>query len=199
MNLNPCPACPRPDNLILAAGQNLDWNALRLLPERMPYLILETAEDGIQFISIFTEKDFNRALTVLRLHSFGLGGDLQVRVDEQRVHWRFVGERTVFDQLGLAATQHDFHPGPLSMIDKSETALLWGKYDADDPDDAERGRRYEARMGRAPLDYPDVPLEYKRVNICACPVRLDSDQRVIAYWTYALAEHQPESQKEAGS
>ncbi len=86
------------DSIVLFGGKVEPFPELALFFEGMPYLIVDTAEHGIQFYA----SDFSNVqhLTILRLHAFGSGGDLLIRRDEHRCFWRFVGNLSVFDALG---------------------------------------------------------------------------------------------------
>lgn len=175
------------ESVVLYGGRG-DIFALILLPANdMPYMMLETAEAGIQFGS--TDKyQFTSKVTILRLHAFGKGGDLLIRRDEDRIFWRFVGKQGVFDTLKLSGEKY---PHPLRYDENEiEYSLLWGKYD-DEDERAGRKHRYEARMGGAKLNYPDVSLASSRVEIHAWRV-LDDNNHTVAYWTHALKEHQPQ-------
>jgi hypothetical protein len=173
------------DQVVLYGGQGDIFASLNLSAGDMPYLMLETAEYGIQFCST-AEYAFTPEWTVLRLHAFGSGGELLIRRDEDRIFWRFVGKQSVFVRLGLDGTQF---PKVLHYNQEDvERSLVWGKYDAKDIDDVRRGYRYEARVGKVELNYPDVPLDWERIEIHARRV-LDTDNQIIAYWTYELAKH----------
>lgn len=174
------------DQVVLYGGQEDVFASLNLSAEAMPYLMLETAEYGIQFGA--TEGyAFTPEWTVLRLHAFGPGGDLLIRRDEDRIFWRFVGYEGVFNQLGLPDGTP--YPKPLSVIGEDERSLLWGAYWG--RDDAGQHHWQENRVGKAQLTYP-FPEPVERVEIRACRVLNASTHETVAYWTYALAEHQPQ-------
>lgn len=169
------------DKVILIGGSKVDFAALELPTEQMPYLMLETAEHGIEFGAA---ADFNYVpdWTMLRLHAFGPGGDLLIRRDENQVFWRFVGYEGVFNLLGL--TEGIPYSETLIPGDEDERSLLWGAFDE------QRGYWHDNRVGKAHLAYPfDHPAE--RVEIRACPVLDAKTQETVAYWTYTLAEHVP--------
>jgi len=86
--------------IVLYGGQGDVFASLKLSAEDMPYLMLETAEYGIQFGST-SQYTYVPERTVLRLHAFGSGGDLLIRRDEDQIFWRFVGYEGIFNQLGL--------------------------------------------------------------------------------------------------
>jgi hypothetical protein len=152
----------------------------------MPYVMLETAEDGIKFISAanFT---FKSETTMLRFHAFGSEGDLLVRLDEDHIYWRFVGYKSVYEQLKLNGKPY---PNPLKSDNGDEHALLWGAYDK------ERGHWHENRVGKAPLTYP-FPENTDRLEIHTCRVLDAETHEIMAYWTYELAAHQPQQAQES--
>ena len=168
------------ENIVLYGGQGDVLASLNLSAGDMPYLMLETAEYGMAFGST-AEYTFTPEWIVLRFHAFGNGGDLLIRRDEDRIFWRFVGYESVFSQLGL--NKGTSYPKPLIVSEEVEHSLLWGKFD-------ERlGYWQENRVGKAQLAYPFAhPAE--RVEIRACRVLDASTLETVAYWTYALAEHQ---------
>lgn len=174
------------DPIVLYGGQGDVFASLNLSAETMPYLMLETAEYGIQFVST-AEYTFTRDWTVLRLHTFGPSGDLLIRRDEDRIFWRFVGYQGVFYQLGLPDGIP--YPEPLGVSDKDERSLLWGAYWGQN--DSGHHHWQENRVGKAQLIYP-FPEPAERVEIRACRVLDASTHETVAYWTYALAEHQPQ-------
>jgi hypothetical protein len=163
----------RPNDVVLVGGQGIDANSLALtaVAQQMQYLIVDTIEDGLSFMSttVYTPT----GLTVMRLNAFGSGGDLLIRRDESTVYWRFVGNRSVFEKLSLTG---DEYPAPLSL-QGNEQALLWGEFDAS------RNRWYDNRVGKAALTYPGVTGE--RIEVLAHRV-IDNSGRIVAYWTYAL-------------
>lgn len=170
------------DQVVLYGGQGDIFASLNLSANDMPYLMLETAEYGIQFGST-VEYAFTPEWTVLRLHAFGSGGDLLIRRDEERIFWRFVGYQGVFNQLGLRDVTP--YPEPLSISGEDVRSLLWGAFDK------QLGHWRENRVGKAPLTYP-FPEPAERVEIRACRVLDASTHETVAYWTYALVEHQPQ-------
>lgn len=170
------------DPIVLYGGRGDIFASLNLSAETMPYLMLETAEYGIQFGST-AEHAFTPEWTVLRLHAFGSGGDLLIRLDEDRIFWRFVGYEVIFSQLGLADGTPYFRM--LTLDDEDERSLLWGAFDK------QLGHWQENRVGKAQLTYP-FPEPAERVEIRACRVLDASTHETVAYWTYALAEHQPQ-------
>ncbi len=174
------------DQIVLYGGQGNIFAALKLSDETMPYLMLETADKGIKFIPT-DQYSPEEHWTILRLHTFGSGGDLLVRRDEDRVFWRFVGYDGVFNQLKL--TDGTPYPKPLSVSDEDERSLLWGAYWRQD--DSGHQHWQENRVGKAQLTYP-FPEPVERVEIRACRVLDASTHETVAYWTYALAEHQPQ-------
>lgn len=164
------------NDLVLFGGEGLDWARLSWDAESMPYMMVETAEQddqGIQFLP--SDANFNWGLTILRLHLFGTGGDLLIRRDEDRMYWRFVGERGMYERLGLQGVGFS---GELRN-GKQVTSLLWGKYED------ERRDRYEARMGKASLKYPVVSAETERVEIHALEI-LDDMGKIVTHWTFGL-------------
>jgi len=173
------------ESIVLYGGQGDVFSSLNLPANDMPYMMLETAEAGIRFGKT-AQYQFMPEVTILRIHAFGKGGDLLIRRDEDRVFWRFVGRQSVFDTLKLNDGKK--YPHPLRYDENEiERSLLWGKYDEEDQK-AGRKHRYEARMGGAKLNYPDVPLAYSRVEIHAWRV-VDANNHTVAYWTYELTEH----------
>lgn len=179
------------ESIVLYGGQGDVFASVSFPADDMPYMMLETSESGIQF-GATARYYFTLEHTILRLHAFGEGGDLLIRRDEgeDRVFWRFVGKQSVFDTLKLSGEKY---PQPLRYDDNEiERSLLWGKYD-DEDQKAGRKHRYEARMGGAKLNYPDVPLEWSRVEIHARCV-IDESNQIVAYWTYELASHSQETQ-----
>lgn len=177
------------DPIVLYGGQGDVFASLNLSAEAMPYLMLETAEYGIQFVAI-EGYTFTPDWTILRLHAFGPGGDLLIRRDEDRIFWRFVGYEGVFNQLKLANGTP--YPEPLSVSGEDERSLLWGAYWGQD----DSGQHYwqENRVGKAQLAYP-FPKPAERVEIRACRVLDASTHETVAYWTYTLTAHQPQEIK----
>jgi hypothetical protein len=108
---------------------------------------------------------------------------LLIRRDEDRIFWRFVGYEVIFSQLGLADGTP--YSRMLTLDDEDERSLLWGAFDK------ELGHWQENRVGKAQLIYP-FPEPVERVEIRACRVLDASTHETVAYWTYALAEHQPQ-------
>jgi len=170
------------DQVVLYGGQGDVFKSLNLSANDMPYLMLETADKGIEFIPT-AKYSPEKHWTILRLHAFGPGGDLLIRRDEERIFWRFVGYQGVFNQLGLRDVTP--YPEPLSISGEDERSLLWGAFD-------ERlGYWRENRVGKAHLTYP-FPEPADRVEIRACRVLDANTHETVAYWTYALVEHQPQ-------
>jgi hypothetical protein len=174
------------ENIVLYGGQGDIFASLNLSAGDMPYLMLETAEYGIAFGST-AEYAFTPEWTVLRFHAFGNGGDLLIRRDEDRIFWRFVGYNKVFNQLGL--TSETPYPEILEIKDEDVRSLLWGAYWGQD--DSGQHHWQENRVGKAQLTYP-FPEPAERVEIRACRVLDTNTRETVAYWTYDLAEHQPQ-------
>jgi hypothetical protein len=177
------------DPIVLYGGQGDIFSSLNLSAEAMIYMMLETADKGIEFL-LTAQYSPEEHWTILRLHAFGPGGDLLIRRDEDRIFWRFVGYEDIFNQLGL--TSGTPYPKPLSISGEDERSLLWGAYWGQD----DSGQHYwqENRVGKAQLTYP-FPQPVERVEIHACRVLDVKTQETVAYWTYALAEHQPQEKK----
>jgi hypothetical protein len=171
------------DSVVLYGGQGDVLASLELPAEDMPYLMLETAEYGIQFGET-SEYTYHSDWDVLRLHVFGEGGDLMIRCDELRTFWRFVGDQSVFDKIGLANGTP--YPEPLSVSEEDERSLLWGAYNQ------ELRSWQEDRVGKGRLKYP-FPEGVERVEIRAR--RVFDKSETVAYWTYTLVAHQPQESK----
>lgn len=182
------------DPIVLYGGQGDIFASLKLSDDTMPYLMCETAEFGIEF-GHSGDYDLIRNLLIMRLHAFGEGGDLLIRRDESKVFWRFIGKQAVYNALSLSNGKKYTCDGQETLQKgDDECSLLWGKYDEEDKK-AKRNERYEARMGKAKLNYPDVPLDWNRVEIHAWQV-LDAKKEIVAYWTYKLAPHPEKSQNQ---
>lgn len=177
------------DPIVLYGGQGDVFASLNLTAETMPYLMLETADKGIEFMPT-VQYSPEKHWTILRFHAFGHGGDLLIRRDEDRIFWRFVGYEGVFNQLKL--TDGTPYPEPLSVSGEDERSLLWGAYWGQD--DAGQHHWQENRVGKAQLAYP-FPKPAERVEIRACRVLDASTHETVAYWTYALTAHQPQENK----
>lgn len=170
------------DEIVLYGGQGDIYASLTLSPKKMPYLMLETADKGIEFLPT-TQYIPDAHSTILRLHAFGTGGDLLIRRDETRVFWRFVGYKTVFEALHL--TNGTRYPAILSIHGEDDRSLLWGSFNE------QRGYWQENRVGKAELTYP-LPEATERVEIRAHRVLDANNGQIVAYWTYNLAEHLPQ-------
>lgn len=170
-----------PEAITLFGGSVDSLDALRLPAEHLRYLMLETASDGIQFKPT-ADFQYSLDMTILRLHAFGTGGDLQVRRDEQRLLWRFIGYASVLKLLNLS--EGNRFPHALRPADEDERSLLWGEYDT------ERKMWYENRVGKAPLTYPHNSAS-PRLEIRARRV-LDPEGETVAYWNYRLVDHIPQ-------
>lgn len=168
------------NDLVLFGGEGLDWTTLQWDTAQIPYMMIETAEWGIQFLPSNTPLD--AALTILRLHLFGEGGDLLLRHDEDRIYWRFVGERGMYERLGLHGK---LFPRNLQQ-GKQVTSLLWGQCQYDEN---KQPYRYEGRMGKASLNYPLVPAESERVEIHALEI-IDDMGAIVTHWTFGLGAYQ---------
>lgn len=175
--------------VVLYGGQGDVFASLNLSAEDMPYLMLETADKGIEFLPT-AQYSPEEHWTILRLHAFGPGGDLLIRRDEDRIFWRFVGYQGVFNQLKL--TNGTSYPKPLSVSDKDERSLLWGAYWGQD--DSGQQHWQENRVGKAQLAYP-FPEPAERVEIRACHVLDTNTHQTVAYWTYTLVAHQSQEIK----
>lgn len=140
----------------------------------LPYLIAETVHDGIQFTTMPAQLELGET-KVLRLHCFGPGGDLQLRHDAGSVYWRFVGLASV--PPAPNTTQAQVYNEPLHSRETLKS-MLWGVYDD------KLGRRYEARVGQATLDYPRV-AESERAMLTALEIVNDAGD-IMAIWTTSI-------------
>lgn len=122
--------------------------------ERMPYRIWEST-DRIDF-----EKDAPAPSVALleRGRLFGPGGDLELRRESDRFHWRFVGPPDIRPPQGYDTDETDFwtqHPDAAFHCSEG-TVLLWGERRGDGWQDD--------RVAAARLDYP-APADSKRVQV----------------------------------
>lgn len=117
---------------------------------------------------------------LLRLNIFGESGDLLLRRDEELVLWRYVG-------LAIPDTAvHDGEAYPSTLhfdADENQSALLWGEYTP------ARESWYEGRVGKAKLDYPVAATKAGQRVLSRAHVVRDSDNQIVAYWTYNLEIH----------
>lgn len=181
----------RPDTLALVGGWlHLSENAHELTDFlsafdfaglNMPYWMIETFNEGFQFNPDVPLTELIPSL--MRLHCFGMGGDLTIRRDENRVHWRYVG--TPFEGLPEGSDYWTANNVTELYMGDEMTALLWGEYDT------VRKRWYENRVGAATLTYP-VP-ETNRVIIRAIPLIDEDNDTTAAIWTYALESYSAEA------
>lgn len=129
----------------------------------MPYRIWEYTNS----IKLERNSEPDHARWLERGRLFGEGGDLSLRRDGDRFLWHFVGRPDVTKLPTTGNPRNFWETGSNVKFHKNEeTALLWGRYDAD------LKRWFDDRAAKADLTYP-VAKDWNRVQ--------------VNYWTFSRA------------
>lgn len=153
---------PESDTMIFLQGWNFDT---------MPYTILETITQPVQFIE--TSHVYETNIDLVRLHVFGDGGDLTVRRDGRDFYWRYVGYVQPTQPVNCEVFQRSLSLG--STI----TTMLWGRWNQ------EKQIWQENRVGKALLEYPHI-ADAERVQLTS--VEVYAGKELVAIWTTGLQE-----------
>jgi hypothetical protein len=137
--------------------------------EDMPWSIWEQVD------TIEMRKEPSVLQLVERGRVFGEAGDLALRRDRGRFLWHFVGRRDVTGPNGFDVEDFWNVNGPVELISRQSTALLWGRQVA-------TGVWREDRVGRATLAYPALDAERVRVSYRT----YSSGGQVLAIWWQGL-------------
>ncbi|MBD3190529.1 MAG: hypothetical protein GF308_07785 [Candidatus Heimdallarchaeota archaeon] len=136
--------------------------------KKMPYSIIELVNNlSIEKNFDYSKMDFDR---VERIRSFGEGGDLDLRRDENQFYWRYIGKTSLpsnIDGEDFWSANQD-----TSFFVEEKEALLWGKYNK------KWGKVHDNRVAKAKLAYPVNGKPWNGVKLV---YKSFSDSGVIAF------------------
>lgn len=125
-------------------------DAWRLPNDDTPWILAEWVHDMALLSSpswsVHPDRDSWHLLERLRI--FGPGGDFELRRDEARLHWRWIGPAPDTGQSKPLPGDDYWDTEHTEFICVDIKHLLWGKLDPD------RGVWIDDRVARVPLDYP---------------------------------------------